>query len=129
MVEPLAAIDEQSQRLETLQKVLAKETQALLANDWAGIQALAAQKIQLFREISALESQRQGQSASPAQLLRRQQALAQVARHNQQNGASIQALGRFQQEAWQILFGPENKLYGDAGQMENDKSGHRLGSA
>ncbi|XTI73401.1 hypothetical protein ACQAYK_04600 [Acidithiobacillus sp. AC3] len=115
--------------LEALRQVLESESAALLQGDWARVQAVATQKLQLFREISALESQRRGQSGSPEEMRRRQRLLQEIAQINRRNGASIQALGRFQQEAWQLLFGTENKLYDDAGQIGKGKNRHRLGSA
>ncbi|MBU2754414.1 flagellar protein FlgN [Acidithiobacillus sp. CV18-2] len=116
-------------RLEALRQVLESESEALLHGDWAHVQGAAAQKLQLFREISALESQRRGQNGSPDELRHRQRLLQEIAQSNRRNGASIQALGRFQQEAWQVLFGTENKLYDDAGQIGKGNNGHRLGSA
>ena len=122
-------VSQQLARLEALRQVLHMESAALLSSDWVRVQGVAAQKLQLFREISALETQRRAQSGNPEEMRRRHLLLQEIAQINRRNGASIQALGRFQQEVWQVLFGRENKLYDDGGQMEKGKNGHRLGSA
>ncbi|WP_308388927.1 flagellar export chaperone FlgN [Acidithiobacillus sp. AMEEHan] len=122
-------ISQQLARLEALRQLLESESEALLSSDWARLQGIAGQKMQLFREISALENQRRGQSGSPVEMRHRQRLLQEIAQINRRNGASIQALGHFQQEAWQLLFGKENKLYDDAGQISKGNNGHRLGSA
>lgn len=122
-------LSQQITRLEALRQVLHAESEALLGSDWARVQAIAAQKVQLFREISALETQRRSQRGSAEEMRQRHWLLQEIAQINRRNGASIQALGQFQQEAWRVLFGAENQLYDDDGQIGKGKSGHRLGSA
>ena len=122
-------LSQQLTRLEALRQVLQAESEALLGSDWARVRAIAAQKVQLFREISTLETQRRSLRGSAEEMRQRHWLLQEIAQINRRNGASIQALGQFQQEAWRILFGAENQLYDDDGQIGKGKSGHRLGSA
>ncbi len=122
-------LQQQISHLEALLQLLERESEALRRADWTTIEVISAQKIQAYREISALESQRAGRSGGSETMQHRKQLLQRIAQRNQQNGASIQALGRFQQDAWQILFDQAKPLYDEAGRLDADKAGHRLGSA
>lgn len=118
--------------LEALLQLLHQEERCLQSGIMTELEPIAAEKERLYQTISALESQRRTQSSTVTRMglqAQRRALLEKIVQHNQQNGQIIGALERFNQGAWQILFGTNDPLYTDGGTTQNTTQRHLIGSA
>ena len=126
------ALQQQIGALETLLQLLHQEEHCLQSGDMTALESIAAEKERLYQSISTLESRRHTQppTATHTDLQAQRRALmGRIILHNQRNGQIIGALERFNQGAWQILFGANDPLYTDGGTTQHTAQRHLIGSA
>ncbi len=118
--------------LEALLQLLHQEGHCLQSGIMTELEPIAAEKERLYQTISALESQRRTPPSTVTRMglqAQRRDLLEKIVQHNQRNGQIISALERFNQGAWQILFGTDDPLYTDGGTTQNTTQRHLIGSA
>lgn len=120
------ALSRQMILLEKLQQLLIEENHCLESGQLSLLEAIVAQKLACYHEISLLEKQRERSAES---LPARQLLLEKILHENQRNGQIIRALERFNQGAWEIFFGRANPLYTDGGTTTNTAQRTLIGSA
>ena len=120
MPPPVAAPDtllaEQITLLRQLLEKLQEERRILSSGATLDLPPITAAKSELYRAVADLEAQRrvwQGSGmALPAALAAdRDELLRCILRINAENGQIIDALGRFTQGAWKLLFATEDSIY------------------
>ena len=118
--------------LEALLQLLHQEERCLQSGIMTELEPISAEKERLYQTISTLESQRRTPPSTVARMglqAQRRDLLEKIVQHNQRNGQIIGALERFNQGAWQILFGTNDPLYTDGGTTQNTTQRHLIGSA
>ncbi len=118
----------QMQQLEQLGHLLEEEEQCLMSGQLQELQRITQEKTICFDHINEIESRR-SPITNIDDLQRRQSLLTEIIQKNQRNGQIIGALERFNQGAWQILFGAGNPLYTDLGKAKHAAQRHLIGSA
>lgn len=138
MSPPVAAPDtllaEQITLLRQLLEKLQEERRLLSSGATLDLPPITAAKSELYRAVADLEAQRRAGQGSgmdlPAALAAdRDELLRCILRINGENGQIIDALGRFTQGAWKLLFATEEPIYTPNGSAGAQRPSGLIGSA
>ncbi|MHB8248616.1 MAG: flagellar export chaperone FlgN [Acidithiobacillus sp.] len=137
MSSPAATSDtllaEQITLLRRLLEKLQQERRTLSSGATLDLPPIAAAKSELYRAIADLEAQRQARQGSgmtlPDLAADRSELVRCILQVNAENGQIIDALGRFTQGAWKLLFATEDTLYTPNGIAGAERPGGLIGSA
>lgn len=138
MSSPAAAPDtllvEQISLLRQLLEKLQEERRLLNSGAALELPPITAAKSELYRAVAELEAQRRARqgcgTALPADpAADRDELLRRILQVNAENGQIIDALGRFTQGAWKLLFATEDTIYTPDGIAGAQRPSGLIGSA
>ncbi|MHB0888794.1 flagellar export chaperone FlgN [Acidithiobacillus sp.] len=124
---------EQITLLQQLLEKLQQERRTLSSGATLDLPPIAAAKSELYRAIADLEAQRQARQGCgmtlPDLAADRSELVRCILQVNAENGQIIDALGRFTQGAWKLLFATEEPLYTPDGIAGAERPSGLIGSA
>ena len=124
---------EQITLLRQLLEKLQQERRTLSSGATLDLPPIAAAKSELYRAIADLEAQRQARQGCgmtlPDLAADRSELVRCILQVNAENGQIIDALGRFTQGAWKLLFATEDTLYTPTGIAGAERPSGLIGSA